>query len=494
MNRKEEFLGLILILLCPLLFANAKDEADGHVDKANEILKETRGMSAGLKRDNMLQEAVAEFELALSLYNEHTNDNPEKAAALDSKLTQINSQMFWCNKLTTMAYYNAKESKEPKARPPVHKPAPKPAPKPEPRPVPKPAPAPRPVPVAKPEPQPAPKSVRPVIGKLDEVLAHSFLEQIAELARKRRFYKIRGICTRMIENPEPGIPSELPKSILAELEYVDAFLTSVFDKLMDPGDTPIVHYMMDGKKRTRMEFKGMQDGLVQMNIRESAAEDPVLMAIPLFEMDDSFFAKNTGRQDKKIIAGMGAFFLLETERTQARKYLEIAGKLEGQPADLKPLWDHLGVLTVTAHAAAKAADDRQRHKDLARHMKAAAGKYEKNDYEGAFKDVKRIMDKAKKDKVFLQPTSNQCSQLTEKDLAGFVKALMEECVKCRKKRKITCIKCKGIGRIKSVLGKGGYVICNICRGRLKITCPYCKGRINSKTGKKYIKILKSVLK
>ena len=87
-------------------------------------------MAASLGRDTKLQEAARQYEEAVALYEKHVEAHPNEAGSIDNRLTQINSQIFWCNKLTTMAYYNAKEAEEAKKNPPV--PEPKPEPKAEP--------------------------------------------------------------------------------------------------------------------------------------------------------------------------------------------------------------------------------------------------------------------------------------------------------------------------------------------------------------------------
>ncbi|MFC1582356.1 hypothetical protein ACFL4W_02335 [Planctomycetota bacterium] len=507
-------LSIILILFSTGVMASAKSDADRLVRKASALLKETKGMAASLGRDTKLQEAARQYEEAVALYEKHIEEYPREAAALDNRLTQINSQIFWCNKLTTMAYYNAKEAEEARNRPPAARPAPKPTPRPaveepvseddafflmpppardeedEEEPGPEAEPDLEPEPEAEPEAEPEPAAE--IVPDADAQT--EFLIQIAKLAGKRRFYKIREICTRMLKTPEPGIPPELPQAILDELKYVDAFLTSVFDKLMDPGDIPIIHYQQDGGRRTKMVFKSLEEGLVQMDIVEGSSRDSIQMSVPLLGMDHTFFVKNIARRTKDVMAGMASFYLLETQTGLARQYLDIASGMEGEPADLKPVWDHLKLLTSAARDKALAVAEAKRRKDMARWMASANKAYLKHDYDAAFKNVKRIMAKAKLNKEYLQPVSDQCKELTGKNLQGFTRTLMQECLKCKGKRNITCINCKGKGTVKTVLGKGGQVPCPLCKKSKRITCPYCKDRMSSEKAAKVIEEIKETLK
>ncbi len=491
-NTMKNVMILLLILCLSLCFADQEQDADSLALEGFGYLKRTSGMSAGLARDRLLQTARGKFEKALELYNSCISAHPEKAGELDSKLTRINSQIFWCNKLTTMAYYNDVEKKSPAPKPvvPVRADGGTPsvsaptasngAGKPDEKPVPLKTDGTKNENNVKPEKEGSEKSIQ------------NFLDRVMQLTERRRFVEIDMLCRKGAAGELPGVPASFAEQVEDEVKYVNVFLSSVFDRLLEAGSGEIVHYTNDRGRTIKMTVRSLDQGLLYMDVQESGSDQAIDMALPVFSMDNGFLVKNIKSATREVSAGIGAFFLLQQDAETARDYFLKATEQEGN-LNLNPFLGRAEKLLSEQNADQIERQDKKLREDLSGYLKGAIDYYRRRNYDWALNNLKRILDKSDMNPEYLKPLSEECRSIVGKNLPGFARTVLEECHQCKGERIITCIQCKGKGKVRSLLGKARLITCPMCRGRKKIACPYCQKRINSSKNRKIVSDLEKIL-
>ncbi len=479
--------GKIILNICLLVFAavsvfaGIREDADRCYRTAQLLIAKSNDYPAGPRKNECMQKAVKLLDHALELYDRYLEQHPEEIGALEDRITEINANRFWCNRLTTLTFNKS-------SIPPVEKILQEEG-------------------VSLSGEDEGEEDKAPPRPKLEEIMAQSktpltkeearkiavdrmkrdFLDKISSLVSRRLIANARIQCKRMLRYKETGIPPEFFNQILLELDYVEIFLSSVFDSAMQ----------MNGKKLTlaktihNLSVEGVvqkfDKGLLHITMEGKGIE----MGIPLFTFDDGFLLRNVSRRTKDVMTGIGAFFLLEGRLDYAKNtFTKIAG-MEGEPSNLTPFLDHMKQIEAVQTKVAEKEYDEAAMKFAERSLETALKRMKRKDYDGALKYIHKLYEKADENMDILLSVSNIAYKETDQYLPELVTELVEGCPKCGKTREIECPSCKGAGRYKV---RGKYKWCPACKGEAKVPCPYCKKRMEDKSNQKLLTDLRRLFK
>lgn len=465
--------------------ADLRARADAVLSKGLEYLKKSEKYSAGTERNECFQNARILFERALELYQDHLEKKPGDAGELEPRLTEINSQIFWCNKLTTVTY---DKSKAPTAEQLMQGAGAVAA-------------AAEPEEEAEPEPvleeETAAASADPLSEEeeeriADEARVKEFLTRVSYLVTRRRVVEARFLCRKALNNPAAGIPEELAGQVLVELDYVNNLFSGVFDKAMAMKGQTLAFARTITDMRIDGTVNRFDKGLLYISSKIPGSEDTVEMGIPLFSMDDTFLIRYSGAVSKKDKVGIAAFYLLEGKVDNARKIFEKLATLPGDPEDMTGFLARVDSVGAEKEAQQSAERQQQTAVYLNSQLSYAIAYFERGNFDGGMKNIDRIVEKSGLSLDFLMPISKACFEKTKMYLPEFAKEMLESCRECGKKRQVTCPKCNGMGKIKPLMGEP--VLCTACGGRIMIECPSCKKRLASKRNNDNIDALMKLFK
>jgi hypothetical protein len=487
---------ILFAAVCSLhLYAGPKEDAQKAVQTANAFLKRSEEISAGDERNKCLQNARILLEKALALYSDYIEKNPKKAGVLQPVLTRINSQIFWCNKFTTITYDPKKQKpaeeliKETPAYPEKkqdeeYKPS---------------------EPVIEEEPdteqiEETPEKETPGTEPekkipQDEDQIKLFIEQLAALTKYRRLVEARQLCKRKLTDKNSGIPKNLIEQVLNELAYVDIFILSVFDKAAELKGEPIPYAETIARSRIEGVVNRFDQGILYIDMPgtgENNKKIKVEAGIPLLQMNDAFLVTNIKERNKEIMAGIASFYLLEGKTGYAESIFRKISIQKGKPRNIQPFLKRIE--TINSWTAAKRAHENEKalKRSLDYSFTRMISYYKIGKQDKALTYIAAIVKKSEGDLTYLLPLSNQCRTETGLYLPELAEKLVYECPACNNSRKVICPFCKGKGTIQFMGGKP--VTCTSCKGQKYVECSECKKRINSPKNKELIRTLRNIFK